>query len=145
VFLHLGPAGERAPGLKSGSVRDKSRRRGLGAVNPRRWVSSCTDRGFNPGATRGAAPPPLRTRRRAELLDIRRRRKQSRGPDENSNQRQVLLSATDHNRLRMRRQTRLEHEERIEAAVRYIGAHLDEPLANSVRVLLFREVPRDVD
>src|SRR6266849_21095 len=38
-----------------GSVRDKIRLRGLGSPNPRRWVSSRTDPGFNPGA------PPARS------------------------------------------------------------------------------------
>src|SRR6266705_541701 len=33
-----------------------------------------------------------------------------------------------HNRTTMRRQTRLDHEERMEAAIRYIVEHLDEPV-----------------
>src|SRR5207248_7113219 len=39
-----------SPGLKPRTVRDKTRRRGLGMSNPRRWVSSRTDPDFNPGA-----------------------------------------------------------------------------------------------
>jgi cobalt-zinc-cadmium efflux system membrane fusion protein len=50
-FTSTGPF----PGLTSGSVRDESRLRGLGAVNPRRRVSSRTDRGFNPGSAALAA------------------------------------------------------------------------------------------